>query len=217
MEQALAARPNTLGNYGSVPHKRAMYALATVKRLTLVSRDLVVGASSAYILRMFEVNLTPRNEAQRRRQRHLKEPPRARGERGQAVVEFALVTPVLLTLVFGMIVFGIAFNQYLELTGAASSGAQLLSISRGQTTDPCNTAAQAVYTAAPVLSQTNLTFSFVLNTTTYSGTSCAGAQSNLLAGQNAQVTVTYPCNLKFFGLNPAPNCTLTAQPAARVQ
>jgi Flp pilus assembly protein TadG len=151
-----------------------------------------------------------------RRQDHIKQ-ARGQGQRGQALVEFSLVAPFLLTFLFGLIVFGIAFNQYLQLTGATSTATQLLSISRGQTTDPCSTTAQAVYNAAPGLSQGNFTFAFVINTTAYTGTTCSGAQTNLLAGQNVQVTVTYPCNVKFFRFNPAGNCKLTSQMEARVQ
>ena len=145
------------------------------------------------------------------------EKPRGRANRGQAVVETAFVMPILLTVLFGIIVFGIAFNQYLELTGATSSGAEVLSISRGETTDPCNTAVEAVYGAAPNLTQSSMSFSFVLNTTSYSGTSCSGAQSNLVAGQNVAVTVTYPCNVRFMSFNPEPTCRLTSQTQARVQ
>jgi Flp pilus assembly protein TadG len=148
---------------------------------------------------------------------------RARDDEGQTLIEFAFVMPLLLTLVFGVIVFGIALNNYLVLTNATSISAQLLSISRGQTTDPCNTAVQAFYPAAPNLTQSSLTFSLVLNGSSYSGTSCSssstttGAAGNLVAGQTAQLTVTYPCNLKFFGFKPASGCTLTAQVSEVVQ
>jgi Flp pilus assembly protein TadG len=142
---------------------------------------------------------------------------RARDEEGQSLLEFAYVVPVLLTFVFGIIVFGVALNNYLVLADATSVGARVLSISRGQTTDPCAQTVEAVEGAAPRLTTGNLKFSFVLNGTAYSGLSCSGAQMNLVQAQNAQVTVTYPCNLKFFGFNPAPNCTLTAQTTERVQ
>ena len=148
---------------------------------------------------------------------------RARGEEGQAIIEFAFVMPVLFTLVFGVIVFGIALNNYLVLTNATNISAQQLSISRGQTTDPCNTAVQAFYSAAPNLIQSSLTFSYVLNGSSYSGTSCSssstttGAAGNLVSGQTAQLTVTYPCNLKFFGFNSASGCTLTAKVSEVIQ
>jgi Flp pilus assembly protein TadG len=148
---------------------------------------------------------------------------RFRNERGQTLIEFALVVPLLLTLVFGVIVFGIALNNYLVLTNATGISAQLLAVSRGQTTDPCNTTVQAFYSAAPNLSRTTLSFSYVLNGSSYSGTSCSsgstttGAAGNLVAGQSAQLTVTYPCNLKFIGFNPPSGCTLTARVSEVIQ
>lgn len=148
---------------------------------------------------------------------------RAGHEEGQAILEFAFVMPVLFSLVFGIIVFGIALNNYLVLTNATNISAQQLSISRGQTTDPCNTVAHAFYSAAPNLTQSSLNFSYTLNGASYSGTSCSsgstttGAAGNLVSGQTAQLTVTYPCNLKFFGFNPASGCTLTAKISEVIQ
>ena len=138
-------------------------------------------------------------------------------ERGQALVELALGLPLLLTLLIGSVEFGIAFNNELALTFATTAGGQLLSISRGQTTDPCQTASQAVYSAAPYLNQSNLNFTIVLGGHSFSTPSCSGGQSYLVQSQNAQVKVTYPCNLKLFGVNPAPNCTLTAQTTMVIQ
>lgn len=147
---------------------------------------------------------------------------RARDEQGQALLEFAFVLPVLLTLLLGVIVFGLALHNYLTLTNATNLGAQLLSMSRGQTLDPCQTTSQAVYAAAPNLIPANLKFTIVLNGTSVatnqpSPVTCSGGQQYLVASQNAQVTVTYPCNLNFFIFNPAPGCTLTAQTTEIVQ
>jgi Flp pilus assembly protein TadG len=46
-------------------------------------------------------------------------------DRGAAVVEFALVLPLLLLLVFGIIDFGRALNAQITLTQAAREGARL--------------------------------------------------------------------------------------------
>jgi Flp pilus assembly protein TadG len=142
-------------------------------------------------------------------------------QRGQAAVEFALVVPVLLTLVIAVAVFGIAFNNDLALTFATSNAAQLLSISRGQTTDPCKTTSQAVFLAAPNLTQSNIKFTIVLNGTAVATNSatptCSGTQSNLVQSANAQVTASYPCNLQIMGMNPVPNCTLTAKTTMVIQ
>lgn len=141
--------------------------------------------------------------------------------RGQSAVEFAIVAPILLTLLVAIEVFGIAFNNYLALTFATNTGTQTLAISRGQTTDPCKTTSQAVYSAAPQLTQSNLKFSIVLGSTTVASSAasptCSGDQEYLVQSQNAQVTVTYPCNLNIMGYNPVPNCALTAQTTMLIQ
>jgi len=60
---------------------------------------------------------------------------RLRNERGQTLVEFALVLPLLALLLFGIIQFGIDFNNYIDLTDAVRAGARKAAVSR-QTTDP---------------------------------------------------------------------------------
>ncbi len=47
------------------------------------------------------------------------------GDRGAAAVEFALLLPVLLLIVFGLIDFGRALNAQITLTQAAREGARL--------------------------------------------------------------------------------------------
>jgi Flp pilus assembly protein TadG len=148
---------------------------------------------------------------------------RHKGEEGGAMVEFALVMPALMLLLTGVFSFSIAINNYLVLTEATNNGARALAISRGNTLDPCATAVAAVEAAGPNLSTANLTFAYNLNGTTYSGTSCSssssttGAAGNLVQGKNAQLTVTYPCNLTVYGHNYAPTCILQAQVTELVQ
>jgi len=45
-------------------------------------------------------------------------------ERGVAIVEFAIILPVLLLLVFGIIQFGFIFNGQITLTSAVREGAR---------------------------------------------------------------------------------------------
>ena len=49
----------------------------------------------------------------------------SRGERGVAAVEFAILLPVLVILLFGFIQFGIAFNSKIQATNGAREGARL--------------------------------------------------------------------------------------------
>lgn len=48
-----------------------------------------------------------------------------RGERGQSLVEFALVLPLFLILVFGIVDFGNALQDYITLSNATREGARL--------------------------------------------------------------------------------------------
>lgn len=47
-----------------------------------------------------------------------------KSERGASLIEFALVLPILLALVMGIIEFGWLFNGYITITGAAREGAR---------------------------------------------------------------------------------------------
>ena len=47
-----------------------------------------------------------------------------RGERGQATVEFAIVLPLVLLILVGLIEFGKAFNYWLSLNHLANEGAR---------------------------------------------------------------------------------------------
>jgi hypothetical protein len=51
-----------------------------------------------------------------------------KSERGASAVEFAIILPVLIMLVFGIIQFGVAYNKYISLTHAAREGARLAAV-----------------------------------------------------------------------------------------
>src|SRR5690348_8220024 len=55
---------------------------------------------------------------------------RLRGERGQGVVEFAMVLPLLGALVFALINFGKAIYYYVDLTHIANEGARIAAVSQ---------------------------------------------------------------------------------------
>lgn len=62
-----------------------------------------------------------------------------RRSRGQAVVEFALVVPVFLMLLAGMIDFGIGLYDYMVIISAARDGARVAANTCSSTTTPCVT------------------------------------------------------------------------------
>jgi Flp pilus assembly protein TadG len=51
--------------------------------------------------------------------------PRTRGSSGQSLIEFALVLPMLLVLVFGIVEFGNAWRHYQLITNTAREGARV--------------------------------------------------------------------------------------------
>ena len=65
-------------------------------------------------------------------------------DRGSVAVEFALLLPVLLLLIFGIIDFGRAINAQITLTQAAREGARLASL--GYSTSAVTTRAQSAAT-----------------------------------------------------------------------
>jgi Flp pilus assembly protein TadG len=152
------------------------------------------------------------------------------GEQGGALVEFALVLPMMLVVIFGMATFGIAFNRYMELTQAVNVGAEQLAIARGNTTDPCALVYKAVTQVSPYLNGSQMTFNFVLNTTSYgpytggsanvtcsSASTSTGAAGNLIQLDPVTVNVSYPCSVLSINFGnmvhfiPVPSCNLHAQ------
>jgi Flp pilus assembly protein TadG len=49
----------------------------------------------------------------------------ARRDRGQSLVEFALILPLLFIIVFGIIDFGMGFHSWITVTNSAREGARL--------------------------------------------------------------------------------------------
>jgi Flp pilus assembly protein TadG len=106
---------------------------------------------------------------------------RGAGDRGAAAVEFALLLPLLLLIVFGLIDFGRALNAQITLTQAAREGARLDALGRYTTSQICT----RVVTAATGLS---LTCSNVTVTAT-----CPSSSSSTGVGSgDGIVQVSYP-------------------------
>lgn len=143
-------------------------------------------------------------------------------EGGQSLIEFALVVPILMLIVMGIFTFGFTFNHKLMLTDAVAVGGRSLAISRGATADPCKDTANVVYGVAPLLTHSQMTFTFVLSGTSFPfgmgvAPTCAAGAADLTQGGTAQVTATYPCQLSIYGVNYAPSCLLTSQTSEVIQ
>jgi Flp pilus assembly protein TadG len=136
---------------------------------------------------------------------------RRHGESGNAAVEFALVLPLLLTVMFAIIELGYCLFNYQMLTGAARVGARNFAVSRATTTTPYATTRSVISTAAnglksaTLLAAGNITLA-VAGTTCASDAACVTA---LVQGATATVTVKYPCSIVVMGVNALPSCTLT--------
>lgn len=68
--------------------------------------------------------------------------PARSGDRGSAVVEAALITPVLLLLIVGVFEFGFAFKDQLAITSAVRAGARMASAEPRIATFAADAAAQ---------------------------------------------------------------------------
>jgi Flp pilus assembly protein TadG len=103
------------------------------------------------------------------------------GERGAAAVEFALVAPVLLMLVLGIISFSKVYNTQSTLSAAAREGARVMALTndRAAATTAVRNAATGLSVAASQVSVTP--------------TTCAGA------APTATVTVTVNFRQPFVG------------------
>src|SRR5438094_1149840 len=81
-----------------------------------------------------------------------------RDQRGQSMTEFALVLPILALLLFGVIQFGILFNNYVTLTDAVRAGARKAAVSRELGSGAAVSATQqAVQNSATDLDKSKLT------------------------------------------------------------
>jgi Flp pilus assembly protein TadG len=114
---------------------------------------------------------------------------RLRSDRGQTAVEFALIAPILLTLLLGIVQGGIAFHDYLAVTDAARAAARQAVEARvsGITAADVTAAAQD---AAADLNKTKLSVTLA-NPTDPTFTT---------PGSTLTVTVTYPYSINVLGI-----------------
>jgi Flp pilus assembly protein TadG len=111
----------------------------------------------------------------------------SRRERGATAVEFALVVPVLLVLVLGIMEFGRVYYFQTVLSGAAREGVRVMALQN-------NAASARTATKAAAVGVTLTDAQIAVGPST-----CA--VTGLTAPPNATVTITYPMSYitKFFG------------------
>jgi Flp pilus assembly protein TadG len=106
-------------------------------------------------------------------------------QQGQSMAEFTLILPMLAILLFGIIQFGIAFNNYLAVTDAVRAGARQAAVSRSLPSGQrASTVESRVRSAANNLDQSKLNV-FVT--------------SNWDPGTDVTVRATYPYSISLLG------------------
>ena len=122
-------------------------------------------------------------------------------EDGQTAVEFALVAPILIVLLLGILQIGIAFNHYLAVTDAARAGARKAIVARIAGATQADIEA-SVRSAAVDLDQSQL--HVVVSAPPWA------------SGGDVTVTVTYPYSISLLGVVVASG-NLTSKMTDRVE
>jgi Flp pilus assembly protein TadG len=105
-------------------------------------------------------------------------------ERGAVAVEFALLAPILVMILLGIMEFGRAYNTQATLTNAAREGARVMAISNNAS-DAISATQTATESINPRLKSSDLKFTFrSIPQTIPAPTSCASSRQVTL-------TITY--------------------------
>jgi Flp pilus assembly protein TadG len=125
-------------------------------------------------------------------------------EQGQTMAEFTLVLPVLAILLFGVIQFGIVFNNYLAVTDAVRAGARQAAVARYLPPGQRDSKVKAkVYASADGLDTSKLKVT-------------VSASSNWDPGSDVTVTASYPYSINLLG-KVVKNGNLTSKTTERVE
>jgi Flp pilus assembly protein TadG len=154
---------------------------------------------------------------------------RVRGDEGGSLVEMAMIMPVLLLTITGILTFGVTMNSALELTNGVAVGAQYIGSARAMgISDPCKSTAALIASVAPLPASNtiNLTFKIYTDTTTsytygpntVANSTCTAGAAYLTEGYNIVITATSPCTVAVYGnSNILPGCELPASITVRSQ
>jgi Flp pilus assembly protein TadG len=130
---------------------------------------------------------------------------RRKRQQGQTMVEFTLVFPVLAILLFGVIQFGIAFNNYLALTDAVRAGSRQASVARYlPDTQRQSKVESKVRASANNLNQSKLKVFVTTTSPTWD------------PGSDVTVRATYPYSISLLGVV-VKSGTLTSSTTERVE
>jgi Flp pilus assembly protein TadG len=116
----------------------------------------------------------------------------SRADRGAAAVEFVLVLPVLVMLLFGIIEFGLYFAQQLSVSNAARQGARFAAVpnyTAGASGSTCAAILRQVQDAAGTIGRKGSDVSVTV-TTNGNGSSCPTASNEADLGAAASAV---PC------------------------
>ena len=126
---------------------------------------------------------------------------RSRREAGQAVVELALVLPLLLLLLLGIVQFGSVFRDYIALTDATRVGARQASVSRS-IQPPANrepTIVTKVHSAGVNLDPAKMTITVELRDPAGTVQTPNSADTSWQPSGDVTVRATYPFKISLFG------------------
>lgn len=125
-------------------------------------------------------------------------------EKGQALVELALVVPILLLLLFGVVEYGRIFAAYIAVTNGAREGARIASVG---STDAVITESVKVRTDAMKLDRAKVTVTIT------------PGSSNRVRGEKVTVEVAYPVKMfdPFFTTIVGANFTVRGSTIMRVE
>lgn len=128
-----------------------------------------------------------------------------RSDRGQTAVEFALIAPMLIALLLGIVQAGIAFHNYITITDAARAAARTAITARiqGLTGSDITNAATA---AAPDLDPSKLAV-----------TVDPANPGSVAGGSTVTVTVAYPYTIDILGWVVCKGCTVTSTVSERAE